>query len=232
MSVASEITRLKTAKENIKSAIEQKGVTVGDGTIDTYAEKIGQIEVGGDYDQGYEDGKQAEYDTFWDNIQNYGNRGNYVAAFNNKYWNDYTFKPKYPIVITDKGYDILTNAEITDTKVDMDYSLASSLRLLFSQCSKLITIRKLIVSEMCEYDRTFNNCKALENITFEGKIAGNISFSNSAKLSATSIQNIIDHLADLTGGTAQTLTLHADVGAKLTDEQKATITAKNWTLVY
>ena len=33
-------------------------------------------------------------------------------------------------------------------------------------------------------------------------------------------------------GTAQTLTLHSTVGAKLTDEQKAAITAKNWELVY
>ncbi len=232
MSIASEIKRLQTAKENIKSAIEEKGVTVGDGTIDIYAEKISEISNNDGYDKGLEDGKQAEYDTFWDNYQYNGNRGNYVSAFNNKHWNDYTFKPKYPIIITDKGYDILTNAEITDTKVDMDYSLASNLRLLFSQCSKLITIRKLIVSEICVFDRTFNKCTALENITFEGKIAGNISFSDSAKLSTTSIQNIIDHLADLTGGTAQTLTLHATVGEKLTDEQKATITAKNWTLVY
>ena len=35
----------------------------------------------GDYDQGYEDGKQAEYDTFWDNFQDYGNRRSYRNAF-------------------------------------------------------------------------------------------------------------------------------------------------------
>ena len=52
----------------------------------------------------------------------------------------------------------------------------------------------------------------------------------SAFLSDLSIQSIIDGLADLTGGTAQTLTLHADVKAKLTEEQISTITGKNWTL--
>lgn len=52
------------------------------------------------------------------------------------------------------------------------------------------------------------------------------------KLSAETIQSIIDGLADLTGGATQTLTFHSDVGNKLTDTQKATITAKNWTLVY
>ena len=43
MSIVTEIQRLQSAKINIKTAIENKGVTVGDGTIDTYAEKIGEI---------------------------------------------------------------------------------------------------------------------------------------------------------------------------------------------
>ena len=54
----------------------------------------------------------------------------------------------------------------------------------------------------------------------------------SRNLTPETIQSIIDGMADLTGATAQTLTFHKDVGAKLTDAQKATITAKNWTLVY
>lgn len=47
MSIANEIQRLQSAKADIKNAIEEKGVTVGDGTIDTYAEKISQISSGG-----------------------------------------------------------------------------------------------------------------------------------------------------------------------------------------
>ena len=47
MSIANEIARIQTAKADIKTAIEQKGVTVGDGNIDTYAEKIGEISGGG-----------------------------------------------------------------------------------------------------------------------------------------------------------------------------------------
>ena len=46
------------------------------------------------------------------------------------------------------------------------------------------------------------------------------------------MQSIIDGLKDLTGAESQTLTFHSAVGNKLTDTQKATITAKNWTLVY
>lgn len=45
--LSSEIARLTQAKADIKAAIEAKGVTVGDGTIDTYASKIGEISSGG-----------------------------------------------------------------------------------------------------------------------------------------------------------------------------------------
>lgn len=45
--IAENITRIQQAKTNIKAAIEEKGVEVGQGTIDTYAEKIAQIPSGG-----------------------------------------------------------------------------------------------------------------------------------------------------------------------------------------
>ncbi|MBR3908775.1 MAG: hypothetical protein IKJ50_03540 [Clostridia bacterium] len=47
MSIATEIQRLQQAKADIKTAIENKGVTVGDGTIDTFASKISGITGGG-----------------------------------------------------------------------------------------------------------------------------------------------------------------------------------------
>jgi hypothetical protein len=46
MSIASEITRLQTAKANIKSAIEGKGVTVSSSAkLDDYANLISSIET-------------------------------------------------------------------------------------------------------------------------------------------------------------------------------------------
>lgn len=47
MSIATEIQRLQQAKADIKAAIEEKGVEVGDGTIDTFASKIAEITGGG-----------------------------------------------------------------------------------------------------------------------------------------------------------------------------------------
>lgn len=46
MSIYSEITRVKNAKAAIKVALAEKGVDAGDGKLDTYAEKIGQIHTG------------------------------------------------------------------------------------------------------------------------------------------------------------------------------------------
>lgn len=46
MSVASEIARLQNAKASIKTAIENKGVTVGDIKLDAYSAKIDEISAG------------------------------------------------------------------------------------------------------------------------------------------------------------------------------------------
>ena len=104
----------------------------------------------------------------------------------------------------------------------------------FNGCTNLETIEKIILSDMFKsYSTdTFRKCSALKNIAFEGHINASITFADCLLLTNASVQSIVDALKDLTGATAQTLTFHADVGGKLTDEQKATITAKNWTLVY
>lgn len=176
------------------------------------------------------------YDTFWDTFQDYGNRRIYVECFR-RGWTDENYNPKYPIVPDDSGntnaYDIfMYNENITDTKVDIDISQCKGTRCMFMGCKNLVTIRKIITSEkVTSYDRTFNTCNNLENVTFEGVICCNIAFPNSSKLSDASIQNIIDHLADLTGQTTQSLDLHTTTLLGLTDEQLTKISNKNWSAI-
>lgn len=90
---------------------------------------------------------------------------------------------------------------------------------------------------LCVFDLTnctkttncFYDCISLETVRFKANtIPVSLSLSSSPLLSDASIQSIIDGLA--TVETTQTLTLHADVKAKLTETQIATITGKNWTL--
>lgn len=78
----------------------------------------------------------------------------------------------------------------------------------------------------------FRNCIALKEVRFkENAIPLSISFSDSPDLSDDSTDSIIDGLIPITDGTARTITFHANVKTRLTDEQKATITTtKGWTL--
>lgn len=108
----------------------------------------------------------------------------------------------------------------------------SSFTAAFNSCFLLREIiGELDLSENVNSNLCMNRCEELVEVRFKQfSIFKTISFAHSSKLSDKSIQSIIDGLADLTGQTAQTLTLHATVKAKLTEEQIATITSKNWTL--
>lgn len=100
----------------------------------------------------------------------------------------------------------------------------------FSLCERLTSILGVIdFSQITSFNSTFSQCYKLKDIMFiENNIFKSISFANSPLLSDESIQSIIDGLAVVT--TAQTITFHATVKAKLTDEQIATINEKGWTL--
>ena len=105
---------------------------------------------------------------------------------------------------------------------------------MFCDCEKLVEIdADLDLTDGASVNRMFNMCVALEKVRFvTGAIKKSISFVYSNKLTLDSLQSIVDGLADLTGATAQTLTLAGASGPKLTDAQKTAISAKNWTLAY
>jgi hypothetical protein len=109
------------------------------------------------------------------------------------------------------------------TKNIKDYSSS------FTNCKKLKKITGVLdFSSAASVNWMFASCSNLEDVIFApNTLSISISLSNSSKLSADSIQSIIDGLA--TVGTAQTLTLAKAV--VLTDVQKKTIQDKGWTLV-
>ena len=112
----------------------------------------------------------------------------------------------------------------------VDTSSCANCTYFLSGCSSLETIQiPFDFSLVTQNASSFNGCVALKNIRFVAEcIKLSISFSSSSLLSDESIQSIIDGLA--TVETAQTLTLHADVKAKLTQTQLDTITSKNWSV--
>ena len=120
------------------------------------------------------------------------------------------------------------------TMVGVDVSKLTTCRTMFSNCRNLVSIQRPfdMSSKSAQHMAgMFSNCFSLVDVHFVAEtIKESISFAESPLLSAESIQSIIGGLVDLTDETAQTLTLHADVKAKLTEGQLATITSKNWNL--
>lgn len=182
---------------------------------------------------GFEEGKQAEYDAFWDNYQQNGNRTDYRYAFSYKGWNNETFKPKYPIIAKGAAaymFDScgLTDFDFVENGIVLDTSEATSLTYLFRGCGGIKrvgeingtgckdlnrlfyfvgieTIDKLVVNENVAYDNTFDGANMLVNITISGVIGKNGFLAVSKVLSKASIESIINALSTTTSGLTVTL---------------------------
>ena len=127
-----------------------------------------------------------------------------------------------------------TELEIVDLSGFPQPVTPKNFQKTFYMCTKLReVVGEFDFSGCTNVSNCFFRCDLLESVCFKpGTIKLALSFVSSPNLTDETIQNIIDGLADLSGGTAQTLTLHATVGAKLTDAQKAAASAKNWTISY
>ena len=212
------------------------------------------------YQKGKSEGGDSYYDTFWDVYQEYGKRINYKYAFNSFWNDEnfkpkYDIVPKDGSYLI--NYSTITDLKALLEKqgVVLDMSQATTCYCAFegnkawtsfpcidiSSCTnfgwafgyntKLETIEEIKgIQPACTWSQSFQDCTNLKNIKLTGSIGKSISFGHSQYLTDESIQNIIDVLMDKTGQTATVLTLHNNVKAKLTEEQIATITSKNWTL--
>jgi hypothetical protein len=191
------------------------------------------------YDIGYETAKSQELYRVWDDYQAVCENSGYVYAFAGFAVTDRWYKPTRPIIVSgaQQYTSMFSHAtQLTSTKVPIIIDSTNQWPSnIFAYCYALRTIPSIKVTDnVYSYSGWFLSCEALEEINFteDSVIKASISFQYSSKLNESSIQSIINALKDLTGSTAQTLTLHATVGSGLTEEQKAAITAKNWTLVY
>lgn len=103
----------------------------------------------------------------------------------------------------------------------------------FSGCTRLVSIRKLIVSENTMFkSNAFGNCTKLEHIVIDGTIAKNgFAVHYSKLLSHDSLMSIINALKDYsadTSGTVWEVTLGADNIAKLTSDELKIAYDKGW----
>lgn len=183
------------------------------------------------YNAGKEDGKKSAYDTFWDAFQNKGSGNpNYYYGFAYPKWNDTNYNPKYTIK-SNNIQNAFYYSNITDTKVDIDATGATSVGGLFYHATNLITVRKLKMSnKVTGAKSTFTDCGKLKNITIVGEIACDWD-TNACPLTKDSILSIFNALSTTATGKACTFNKTA-VNATFTDEewQALIATKSNWTI--
>lgn len=203
-------------------------------SLDDMAENIEKVyEAGQNSGGNYEEIYLAGQKSIFERIQDGNKTQNYCYAFAYDRFDDTNFFPVGPIKCsngTTPGQYMFYNATgLTDTKVEI---VANNNNINYAfNLSGLVTIRKLTVYESTTFTNTFTHCDDLINILFGGTIGKAISFKDSSKLSDESVDSIIEHLKDLTGATALTLTVHTDVYNRIVSSGKdALITAKNWSL--
>ena len=204
------------------------------------AEKI--LRAKADLDEVYEAGKASCYDTFWDKYQDYGNRYWYDYAFAGDYWDDETFKPKYPPAVLD-GNRMFCHSRITYVpKIIADSCMCGSL----FEGSIVKTVGEFEIPygfDEDDYDgsKTFKYANYLENITIRGEMNCSVSFESCPHLSRESIESIIASLSDKTTGKTLTLnisavdcafeTIEGNEDGEASEEWAALVATKpNWTI--
>lgn len=123
------------------------------------------------------------------------------------------------------GTDNLTSIE----ELELPDGIAFSNWTNFARYAPLLKsiMGRIDLSECTVVTNCFQNCTSLEDVSFMPKtIPLSISFANSPNLSADSIDSIVNGLASVSG---QTLTVHPNVAAKITETD---VTGKGWTLAY
>lgn len=157
--------------------------------------------------------------------------------------------PKCPV---DMDY-IFTNSSFYTINEDniLDCSGATSMYKSFNPHSGLTHLTLLNTDGVTDFDYLLNNestiCRLtidvsgatrisnafntrnLKEINFINEISASMVLST-PPISTDNILHIIEHLKDLTGGTTKTLTLGSSKISKLTAEQIAVATDKNWTV--
>lgn len=168
-------------------------------TLNTEIDNLNKqiVELEAEISKQYEAGKQEERETFWETYQRGGRRNQYRYAFYDALWTDVTYNPIYPIVCVAVSNDVYSYCGITDTKVDIDFSHASS-SYVFRNCASLKTIKKLIVTENVAFTNWFINDTALENIVIEGVIGKSIDLKYSP-LTVESMKSVISCLKNYAG---------------------------------
>lgn len=138
-------------------------------------------------EQGIAEGRQAEYDRFWDMYQDNGKRRNYNVGYGGTGWTDETYNPKYDMICNGSAQTMYGNSRITTTKRLIDWSAVTNTSYAFSNCPLMIEIVMLVVSETTPFhSTTFSGLTNLVDMRMGGTVGDGLDISNSTKLNKAS----------------------------------------------
>ena len=253
MSIATSLQKLETDITNAYSAVQTKGGTIpSDKNTNNLATAISSISGGGGATLITKTitGNKT-YNAQDDNADGYSSvnvelffKNNGLPYFKNMIFsNDVTIASasfdtctyletvKYEAGVTTL-YNSLFRSCINLKKVELPNTLTTIQARAFQSCSSLSTINfPNSLTSIPSGNQPFQLCTSLENVTIENGFNCNyLNLSSSTKYSVETMVSWFNALADRTGDTAYTFTIGATNLNKLTAEQKAIATNKNWTL--
>ena len=122
---------------------------------------------------GTSSGGKSWYDTFWDAVQDNGNRTDYTMTFAGKAWNDTTFRPKYDInpdwaVVSMFQHSRITDLESILNECGVTLNIRNNANFSSMFASASFTVLPILdfsgfPNNFSLYD-TFGNCKVLHTI--------------------------------------------------------------------
>lgn len=230
MTIAEKLSSIKASKEAIKQAIEAKGVACED-VLSEYPKKIASIRADGiDMSTGIKFAYSEFSTEQFENLNTYN--WDKISSLYRMFWGceNLTTIPQLDISNVTYMDCAFYGCSNLVTVSSLDTSKVSSLAQVFENCKNLVTVPLLDTSKVIYIFRLFYNCNKLTNLGGFKNLKTQLDLSSSPLLTVESLMNVINNLKDLTGDSAQTLTLGATNLAKLTDEQKAVATNKNWVL--
>ena len=158
MSISDKLLTIAENEQRVYDAGYEKGKQEGGDTETAYS-------------QGFDAGKQAEYDALWDSIQDYGNRKRYPFAFSSDMWTPETFKPKYPIQPTMAnnmfgywGSDTTRNYRFDFRGLPLDFSKAEILYNCFTGNYLIQAVGEINTTSAGTLSGFFNEAISLETV--------------------------------------------------------------------
>lgn len=162
MAISEKLTAIAENQQKVYDAGYAKGKADGGDTETAYQE-------------GYDAGKQSEYDRFWNGYQENGERGGYLYAFAGRGWTDETFKPKWdlrPVASANFMFrdsyitDMVSNLEVCGVALDFSSCQALEYAFAYSQITRLGIIDTRAATKLSYMCYSCKNLTEIEKVIF------------------------------------------------------------------